>query len=52
MSAYTYGDYVYLKNMTDTLNEHHNNFMLNKITDFHITSLLKLMYDIFESLPE
>ena len=52
MSAYTYGDYVYFKNMNDTLNEHHNNFILNLIPDFHITSPFKLVDDIFESLTK
>ena len=51
MSAYTYGDYVYFNNMTDTPNEHHNNFTLNQIPDFHITSPFNLMDDVFESLP-
>ena len=52
MAAYTYDYSVYFKNMNDTLNEHHNNFILNLIPDFHITSPLKLMDDIFESLPK
>ena len=32
MAAYTYGGFF--KNMTDTPNEHHNNFILNNIPDF------------------
>ena len=52
MAAYTYGNYVYFKNMTDTQNEHYNNFILNQIPDFHITSPFKLMDDIFKSLPK
>ena len=51
MEAYTYGDYIYFKNMTDTPNKDYNNFILNQIPDFHITSPFKLMDDIFESLP-
>ena len=48
--AYTYGDYVYFKYMNNTPNGDHNNFILNQIPYFHITSLLKLMYYIFQSL--
>ena len=51
MADYAYGDYVYFKKMTYTLNEHQNHFILNQIPDFHITSPSKLMDDIFESLP-
>ena len=36
--------------MNDTPNEHNINFLLNQISDFHITLLIKLMDDIFESL--
>ena len=35
MAAYTYVDYVYFNNITDTPNEHHNHFILNQIPDFH-----------------
>ena len=49
MSDYTYSDYFYLNNMTDTTNEHHNYFILNRIKYPYITSPLKLMDDIFES---
>ena len=52
MSAYTYGNCVYFNNLTDTPNKHNNNIILNKITYFYIKSLLKLMNDIFESLPK
>ena len=48
MPHYTYGDYVYLKNMTDTPNEHHNHFILKQIPDFNISSPFKLCDDIFE----
>ena len=44
MESYTYGDYVYVKNMTDIPNGHNNNFILNQIPYMYITSLLKLMY--------
>ena len=49
--AYTYGDYVYFKNMTDIPNEHHNHFILNQIQDMSITSPLKFMDETFESFP-
>ena len=49
---YTYGDYVCFKNITDTPNEHHNHFILNRIPYFHITSPFKLCDDIFESFPK
>ena len=52
MPDYTYGDYVYFRNMTDTPNEYHNNFIFNQIPDFHITSPFKLCDDIFESSPK
>ena len=52
VSGYTYGNYVYLKNRTDTTNEHHNNFILNQIPDFHITSPFKFCDDRFESLTK
>ena len=52
MSAYTYGNYVYLNNITGTPNKHHNNFILNQIRDFHITPPFKLCNDVFESLPK
>ena len=48
MADYAYGDYVYFKNMTDIPDQNNNNFILNKIPDFYITSLSKIMYDIFE----
>ena len=48
MVDYTYYDYVCFKNFNNTTNEHNNNFILNKIPDFYITSLSKIMYDIFE----
>ena len=51
MPAYNYGDCVYFKNMDDTPNEHYNNFILNQIPYFHITSLLNLCGYMFESLP-
>ena len=47
MPDYTYGDYVYFNNNIDTPNEHHNTFTLNQISDFYITSPLKLMDDTF-----
>ena len=52
MSDYTYSDYFYFYNMTDTTNEHHNYFILNHIKHTYITSPLKLMDDIFESFPK
>ena len=52
MSAYTYGDFVYFNNVTDTPNEHHNNIILNQITYFYMKSPSKLMNDIFESFPK
>ena len=51
MVSQTYVDYVYFKNMTDMPYEHHNHFILNHIQDIYITSTLKFMYEIFESLP-
>ena len=50
MPYYIYSDCVYFEYMNDTPNEHHNNFILNQIPYFHITSSFKLMDDIFESL--
>ena len=52
MPSYIYDDYVYFKNMTDTPNEHHNNFILNQIPDFNITSPFKWCYNLFELLPK
>ena len=52
MEDYNYDDYVYFNNIIDTQNEHHNNFILNQIPDFHITSPFKSMDDVFEPLPE
>ena len=52
MPEYTYGGYVYFKNMTDTPNKNHHNFILNQIPDFHITSPFKLMDDIVESITK
>ena len=51
MSAYTSVDYVYSKNMADIPNEHHNHCILNQIHYVYITSPLKFMDEIFESLP-
>ena len=51
MSDYTYGDYVYFKNMTDTPNKHYIGFILNEIYYRYITSPLKFIDKIFESLP-
>ena len=51
LAAYNYGDCVYFNNMNETPNEHHNNFILNQIPDFHITSPFKLIYYRLESLP-
>ena len=48
MAAYTYGDYVYFNNITDTPNEHHNNFILYQIPDMYITSPPNLMDETFE----
>ena len=50
ITAYTYGDYVYFKNMTYITNENHNNSILNQIHDMYITSPLKFMDKIFELL--
>ena len=52
MVDYTYGGYVYFKNMTDTPNEHHNYSILNQIPYFNMTSPFKIIYDIFESLSK
>ena len=52
MQDNTYSNYVCFKNITDTPNVNNNNFILNKIPGFHITSPLKLCDDIFESLPK
>ena len=52
MAYYTYGGYVYLNNMTDTTNEHHDNFILNQVLDFYITSLSNLMDGMFESFTK
>ena len=51
MADYTSCGYVYFKNITDKSNEHHNHFILNQIHDMYITSPLKFMDEIFESLP-
>ena len=51
MEAYTYGDYVYFKNMTDTPNEHNNNLILNNIPDMYTTSPLNITEEIFVLLP-
>ena len=51
MADYTYGYYVYFKNMTDIPNEHHNHLILNQIPDIYITLPLKFMDEIFESFP-
>ena len=51
MKSYTYGDYIYFNNITDMPNEHHNKFILKHIQYMYITSPLKFMYEIFESLP-
>ena len=51
MADYTSGDYIYLKNMTDIPNEHHNRFVLNMIHGMYITPPLKFMDEIFEDLP-
>ena len=50
MSDYSYDGFVCFYNMPDTPNEHHNNFILNHIPDFHITSPFILSDDTFESL--
>ena len=52
LAAYNYGDCVYFNNMNETPNEHHNNFILNQIPDFHITSPFKFCDDRFESLTK
>ena len=52
VEAYFYGENVHFEKMTDTPNEHHNNFILNQMPYFHIKSPFKLMNDIFESLPK
>ena len=52
MAAYKYVDYVYVKNMTDTLNGHHIRLILNNIPYVYITLPSKLMDDIFESFPK
>ena len=51
MAAYTSGESVKLKNMTDKPNEHHNSFIFNQIHYMYITSPLKFMDEIFELLP-
>ena len=48
MADFTYGDYVKFNNITDIPNEHHHHSMLNQISDVYITSLSKLIDDIFE----
>ena len=50
MAIYTYGDYVYFRNMTDITNEHHIHLILNQIQDIYITSPSKFMDEIFEPL--
>ena len=50
MPGYNYGDYVYFNNITDKPKEHHNHFILNNNPNFYITSLLKLVNDMFTSL--
>ena len=51
MQDYKYDDDYYFNNITDTPTEHHNNFILNQIPDFHIIAPFKLCDDVFESLP-
>ena len=51
MGAYTYGDNVYFKKLNNTSNLHHNHFILNHMPDMYIPSRLKLMGEVFESLP-
>ena len=41
-----------IKNMTHTLNEHYNRFIMNHIHDMYITSPLNFMDEIFKSLPK
>ena len=50
MAAYTSGDYVYFKIMTDIPNELQNCLILNQIHYMYITSPLKFMDEIFKSL--
>ena len=52
MPGYTYGDYVYFKNMTDEPKEHHIHMIFNKNPNFNITSLSKLMDYTVTSLPK
>ena len=47
MEAYNWGDCGFFDKMNDTPNEHQNNFILNQIPDLYITSMFKLMDDIF-----
>ena len=51
MAAYTFGDCVYLKNMTDITNENYNYLILNHIKDMNIISPLKFINETFEFLP-
>ena len=52
MTDYTYGNYVYFNKINNAPKEHHKIFILNHEPNFYITSLSKLMYDTFTSLPK
>ena len=52
MPSYTYGYYVYFKNIGDKPEIHHIFFILNQRTGMHITSPLKFLAETFVSLPK
>ena len=52
MPAYTHGEYFHFNNIIDAPKEHNNEFILNKETDFYITSPLKFIDEAFIFLPK
>ena len=51
MAVYTYDKYVYFNNMTDKPKKYDIGFILNQSHNTYITSPLKIMEEIFVSLP-
>ena len=52
MPAYTFGSYVYFKNIPDQPEGHHISFILHQIPDMYITSPLKFLAEPFVSFPK
>ena len=51
MSAYTYGDFVYLNKENNATEEHHIKSIFKTKTNIYITSLSKLMDETLKYLP-